>query len=194
MDISLRKAAALQLSISEALKRLRLDGSLIVSIYEADPEARISAARTEFSEAMRRREGLLDALYDLRIRVGEANARSGVDRLLAELARVERDVQLLTGLGQSPVRDAPEILSARIMRLRTREEAPVGRFGTPQAIPETIAMSVFDPADQDRFQSDLRALLRRRQRIKDELVELNAKTTISPSGETLATLTAEELI
>lgn len=194
MDISLRKAAALQLSITEALKRLRLDGSLTVSIYEADPEAKIAAARTEVTSAMGRRAGLLDALYDLRVRVGEANAKAGVDRLLAELARIERDVQLLSGLGQSPVRDAPEILSARISRLRTREEAPVGRFGTPQALPETIAMSVFDQADLDRFQSELRALTRRRQHVKDGLVELNARTTITPAAETVATLRAEELI
>jgi hypothetical protein len=194
MDISLRKSAALQLLITETLKRLRLDGALTLSIYEEDPEARIRTAREEFTETERRRGALLDALYDLRVRTGEANAGAGVDRLLAELARIERDVQFLTQMGQSQIRDAEGILSARIARMRTRDEAPVSRFGAPQALPETIQLSVFEQADLDRFQSDLRALTRRRQGVKDELVELNARTMISPSPETVATLRAEELI
>lgn len=193
MDISLRKAAALQLSIGEALKELPLDTSLTVSIYDQDPEAKISAKATTWASAMTRRAGLLDALYGVRVRMGAANQSAGVNDRLAELARLERDVQLYTQLARQEPREAPEILSARTERLRTREPAPTARFGgsEPQ---ETVEAGIFGQGDIDGFRSELRRLTRRRQTLKDELLELNASTRIGLDPAIVATLEKEELI
>lgn len=194
MLMTLRKAAALQLAITETLKGLKLDGSVPVSVYDPEPNARIDVTLGEFAVLLQRRAGLLDALYTLRTRVGVSNSASGVNWLLAELARVERDVQLYTTLSRCEPRDTPEILLARTQRLRTREEAPTGRFGASQPLPETLQAHIFDQSAIDGFSTELRRLTRRRQQLKDELLELNAKTTIEIGPETADTLRREELI
>ncbi len=194
MEISLRKAAALQLALSEALKQLRLGTTLTLSIYEEAPEARIAAEADAWRATLTRREALLDALYAIRTRVGAANQTAGVDDRLAELARLEKDAQLYGTLAQAEPREAPEILKARTDRLRTREAAPVGRFGGVQEMPETVQVGLFGADRIEAFRSELRRISRRRQTLKDELMELNAATRISLDPTTVATLRAEELI
>lgn len=194
MEISLRKAAALQLSITEALSTLRMDATLTVSIYEEAPEERIRAQAQAWSQALDRRTGLLDALYDIRTRLGEANQSFGVNRILAEHARIERDVQLYVKLSQLDPREAPEILKARMERMRTREPAPTSRFGGAADPQETLQVGLFDHDEIEGFSSELRRLKRLRQKIKDELVELNAASRISLHADTVSILTNEELI
>ncbi|MCA9774826.1 MAG: hypothetical protein KC466_20565 [Myxococcales bacterium] len=77
MEISLRKAAALQLALTETLKQLRLGTTLTLSIYEEAPEARIAAEADAWRTTLTRRGALLDALYAIRTRVGAANQTAG---------------------------------------------------------------------------------------------------------------------
>lgn len=194
MDISLRKAAALQLAIGETLKQLRLGATLTLSIYEDAAEERVLAGSEAWAKTLARRGALLDALYAIRTRVGAANQTSGVDDRLAELARLEKDVQLYTTLAQSEPREAPEILKARTDRMRTREAAPLGRFGGVQEMPETVQVGLFDAERIEGFRSELRRISRRRQQLKDELLELNAGTRVNLDPATVSTLQLEELV
>lgn len=193
MEISLRKAAALQLAINEAIKELPLDAALTLSIYDQDPETRISTKAATWADAMARRAGLLDVLYDVRIRMGTANQSTGINDRLAELARLERDVQLYTQLSRNEPREAADILKARTDRLRSREPAPTSRFGGTE-LQETVQVGLFGQEEIDGFRSELRRLTRRRQQLKDELLELNATTRIGLDPEIVATLQKEELI
>jgi hypothetical protein len=193
MEITLRKAAALQLAIGEALKELPLDTALTVSIYDQDPEAKVSAKVSAWANAMARRAGLLDALYGVRVRMGAANQSAGVNDRLAELARLERDIQLYTQLSRNEPREASDILKARTDRLRSREPAPTGRFGGAE-LQETVQAGLFGQEEIDGFRSELRRLTRRRQNLKDELLELNAATRIGLDPAIVATLHKEELI
>jgi hypothetical protein len=193
LEISLRKAAALQLAIGEALKELRLDTTLTLSIYDQDPEGKITTQVGAWRAAIAVRSELLDALYRLRAQVGAANQSAGVNDRLAELARLDKDVQLYTQLSREEPREAPEILSARTERLRTREPAQPARFGASEP-QETVRAGLFSQEDIDAFRSELRRLTRRRQQLKDELTELNASTRITIDESTVRTLKREELI
>lgn len=193
MEITLRKAAALQLAIGEALKELPLDTALTVSIYDQDPEAKLAAKVSAWEGAMKRRAGLLDALYGIRVGMGAANQAIGVGDRLAELARLERDIQLYTQLSRNEPREAADILKAKTDRLRSREPAPTGRFGGSE-LQETVQAGLFGQEEIDGFRSELRRLTRRRQTLKDELLELNASTRIGLDPAIVATLEKEELI
>jgi hypothetical protein len=192
MDISLRKAAALQVSIAEALKALKLDPSVSVSIHDPDVQGRIEAASDAFQAALARRKALLDALYDIRKKVAEANQSAGVSDLLAHAARVEKDIQSLSDLASVNTRESSGIISARIERMKTREDAPQTRFtGVPQ---DEIRVSLLDEAGKAGFERELRALKRTRQGLKDLLLEANARAEIRLSGATVEILQAEELV
>ena len=193
MEITLRKAAALQLAIGEAIKELRLETSLSLSIYDQDPEAKIATQAGAWRAAMSLRSDLLGALYALRVQVGAANQSAAVNDRLAELARLDKDVQLYTQLSRETPREAPEILSARTERLRTREPAQPARFGSSD-LQETVQVGLFSQEEVDTFRSELRRLTRRRQGLKDERAELNAATRITLDERTVQTLKREELI
>lgn len=192
MDISLRKAAALQNSIAEALKALKLDTAVSVSIHEPDVQGKIEAAKIAWKAAFAQRKALLDALYDIRKKVSEANQTAGVGDLLAHAARVEKDIQSLSDLVTVNTRESSEILSARIERMKTREDAPQARFtGVPQ---DEIRVSLVDDTEKSAFESELRALKRTRQSLKDALLEANARAMIRLSATTVEILQAEELV
>jgi hypothetical protein len=192
MEISLRKAAALQISIADALKALKLDPAVAVSIYEPDVQGKIEAASAAWKAAFARRKALLDALYDIRKKVSEANQTAGVGDLLAHAARVEKDIQSLSDLVAVNIRESSEVLSARIERLKTREDGPQTRFtGVTQ---DEIRVTLVDETEKASFESELRALKRTRQKLKDALLEANARAVIRLSGATVEILQTEELV
>lgn len=193
MDISLRKANALQLAINDALKGLKLDATLTLSIYEPDAEVTVSGALAAWEKARDARANLFDALYEIRRKVGVANDAAGIDALLAEIARLEKDAQFLSGLAGLTPRESREVLSGRIHRLKTREDSSGPRFGA-QALQETVSVSIFEAEAIEGFKAELRQVKRRKQALQDELLELNARTTIHLTEEAVAVLRAEDLL
>jgi hypothetical protein len=191
MDITLRKSSVLQNSITSLLKEMDLSGKIVISMFEKDPEGILASAKQDFEALIGRRKALLDALYDLRVKTGKMNSISGIDDILAQMARVERDSQLLGQLQKNDTRDDPEIVASRLERMRTKEESSLSRFSGPD---DTITMSVFEKEDIKGFQSKMRKLARMRQSLKDALAEMNARNVITLSEETVKTLEKEELI
>lgn len=193
MDISLRKANALQLAITEALKGLKLEATLTLSIYEPEAEATVSEALAAWEKARGTRAKLFDALYEIRRKVGVANDAAGIDAHLAEIARLEKDAQFLSSLVGLAPRESREVLAGRIQRLKTREDAPNPRYGA-QGLQETVSVSLFEAEAIEGFKAELRQVKRRKQALQDALLELNARTTISLSKEAVAVLRAEDLL
>lgn len=193
MDISLRKANALQLAISEALKSLKLDPALTLSIYEPEAEATIAEALSAWEKARGTRGKLFDALYEIRRKVGVANDAAGIDGRLADIARLEKDAQFFSGLVGLTPRESRDVLTGRIQRLKTREDAPSPRFGA-QGLQETVSVSLFEAEAIEGFKAELRQVKRRKQALQDDLLELNARSTISLSDEAVAVLKAEDLL
>lgn len=193
MDISLRKANALQLAISEALKSLKLDPALTLSIYEPEAEATIAEALSAWEKERGTRGKLFDALYEIRRKVGVANDAAGIDGRLADIARLEKDAQFFSGLVGLTPRESRDVLTGRIQRLKTREDAPSPRFGA-QGLQETVSVSLFEAEAIEGFKAELRQVKRRKQALQDDLLELNARSTISLSDEAVAVLKAEDLL
>ncbi|MCE6959588.1 hypothetical protein LAZ40_11025 [Cereibacter sphaeroides] len=192
MKITLRKAHALQTAIGDALKALKLNTAAVFSIYEPDLERKIDEAAAAWKTAAATREALTGALYSIRTLVGAANEAAGVDRLLAEIGRVEKDIQFVGALAIQSPRESKEVLEGRVNRLKTREE-PTGRYAVPTT-QETVTVSLFTEGDVEEFASRLRALKRRKQLLQDELLELNATTSIVLPDEAVEALRREELL
>lgn len=194
MQISLRKAAALQIAISDAVKGLRLDDKVLVSIYSPDTADVIGAASFVHAKAVATRTALLDALYEIRASVGAENQTSGVSARLAQLARMERDVQFYVALSGSAPRDEDHVLDGKMRRLQSREDGVVSPFGRSAPAAEAVTVSLFTEAQIEEFTAELRGIKRRKQALQDELMELNVRATISLSENTVGALRSEHLI
>lgn len=193
IDISLRKANALQLAIADALRSINLEASLELSIYEPNAEAKIAEASDAWKKARVTRGHLFDVLYEIRRSVGVANDASGIDGRLADIARLEKEVQFLTGLTDLRPRDSREVLSGRIQRLKSNEEGPSLHFGT-HGLQETVSACLFEAEEISVFKVEMRQVKRSKQALKDDLLELNARTTIRLSDSAVAVLRAEDLL
>ena len=121
MNISLRKASALQNGINEAIRGIDITANIDINEFQDVAEV-LQAANNKLFENDTRRQRLLLALYNIRGLVGAANAQSGVDTKLATAAFVDKRVSQLEELASNkPVVD-PVVLNGKLEKIRNRKD------------------------------------------------------------------------
>jgi hypothetical protein len=190
MNITLRKAAAVQTAINEAVKALELETSVSVNEFQ-DPEAEISRVASELKTNITRRDSLIGALYEIRSAVNHANYGSGVNDKLAAVARLEKDIQFYNGLAGKTVRMEATVLSGKLAKIKNR---PSDSRTIMYGMDDTVTSSVFDRADIEGFRKAVAAAKKQKQKIQDELLEANVRNEVELSAATVAVLTTEGLL
>lgn len=182
MKISLRKANAIQTSISEAISALGLVTQINVTEFE-NPTEKLEAAKKQFFVDIETRTSLLDALYEIRAAVSATNGSNGVNGLLVILAQNEKDISLYSKLAQTPIQVDRTVMNGKIGKMRERKEDSY-RYGGE----DVVTTSIFSDDDIQEFKSGLATLKKEKQKLKDELLELNVRTEISLSDTVTNTL------
>lgn len=190
MNITLRKANVVQNSINDALKSIEVKLDVQLNEFQ-DAEAVISAANKKLLENDQRRGLLLAAQYNIRGLVGAANAQSGIDLLLTRAAFIDKRIgQLETLTKHSPVTDMV-VIKGKLEKLKNlKDEARSRLYGYG----DTVETSVLYAGDIDRLKNELAGLRKQKQKLNDEILELNIKTEIPLSEEAVATLTKEGIL
>lgn len=190
MEITLRKASALQNAINDAVKGITLVPSIRINEFQ-NAEAEVSKAAQEFNANVFRRVALTDVLYEIRKAVSRANAQAGVNDKLADVAQLEKDVQFFTGLAGNDVREDAVVLEGKLNKIRNRkEESRASIYG----MGEDVSTSVLERKDVDLFRAKAAEAKKAKQKLQDELLELNVRTTITLSGKAVDVLKHEDLI
>ena len=190
MEITLRKASALQNSINDAVKSIELKSSIRINEFQ-DAEAEVAKAAQEFTANVFRRVALTDVLYEIRKAVSRANAQANVNDKLAEVAQLEKDIQFFSGLAGNDVREDAKVLEGKLNKIRNRkEESRASLYG----MGEEVATSVLERKDVDLFRAKAAEAKKQKQKLQDELLELNVRTTITLSGKAVDVLKHEELV
>jgi|688.fasta_scaffold157485_1 hypothetical protein len=187
MQVTLRKANALQASINEALKGLEFTDTVSINEFQKVGEA-FDTASTKFIANVARRLDLTTALYEIRKAVGSANYTASIDSRLAEVARLEKDIQFFTKYASAKVRESDLVLNGKLDKIRNRkEDSYYGRN-------EEVSTSIFTSQEIDNFKNVLAVSKKQKQKLQDELLELNVRTEITLSEQTVATLTKENIL
>ncbi len=186
MLISLRKANALQVAINEALKGLEFKADININEFQK-PEATIEAASKTFFTNVDRRGALLRSLYEIRKAVATANAANDIDNRLADLALLEKDFAFFTSHAKSQERLDAEVLHGKIVKIANRTE-------DSYYAKAEVETSIFTKEDIKTLSSLAVKAKKAKQKLQDELLELNVRTTINLSDEAVATLTAEDIL
>lgn len=187
MEISLRKANALQLALNDALKGMSFPKSVSITEFE-DPEFKIAEATAEFYTSMEKRKGVVDAIYAIRSCVDKANHAHGISEKLSQVAKLERDVQFFTDLAGSKVRQSSEVLQGKIEKMR----AQTGEHSYYRE--SSIDTTIFMKEQIAIFKENAADAKRQKQKLQDDLLELNVRTTISLSEQTVSTLKSVGLV
>jgi hypothetical protein len=188
MKISLRKANALQLAITETISGISFNTDVEITEFEI-PQEVIATRHSEFIANIARRDELNDALYDVRKLVSNANHSSGIDGLLNTIARIEKKVQVVSSLAkQRPMIDE-KIMLGKLEKIRTQaSDQPF--YGQESS----VKTSIVSQADLDKFKSDTAFFKKQKQALQDTLLELNVRTELELDEKTVTVLKTEQLL
>jgi len=189
MNISLRKASALQNSINDAIKGIDLKGQVTLTEFHA-PVMEIDKSTSAFKTNLNRRDSLVKALYDIRKQVSVTNNRVGVDEKLTEIAYLEKQIQNYTELSGFAVREQEAVVLGKLDKIKNRKEDSRSIYGYES----TVSTSVFTEADIRGFKAFVTGAKKAKQKLQDEVLELNVRTDISLSADTVQTLNSEALL
>jgi hypothetical protein len=188
MNISLRKANALQNSINEVIKSL--ESSPVVSLNEfQDAEQEIAQVRDQVMDRLATRKYLYTALYEIRQSVSAANHNSGIDTKLSQVAHQDKLIQLYSVLAEQKVREPSAVVAGKLEKIRTRAESSRLAF-----YESNVDTSVFTQEDLDSFRKEVAQLKKSKQKIQDAILELNVRIEIVLSESTKNVLTSQGLV
>lgn len=190
MNISLRKANAIQNSINDAIKNIKIDLNVELNEFQ-DVESAISKANATLVENDGRRQKLTMALYNIRALVGTANAASGIDTSLAKAAFIDKRIAQLEQLSSATEMTALEVIKGKLDKIKNdKSESRRSLYGYN----DTVSTSVLAKEQIAQAKTEVLNLKKQKQKLNDEILELNIKTEIPLSDDTVATLQAEGLI
>ena len=187
MNITLRKANAVQLSINEMIKSLSFDSS--VQLNEFEPAtAQIDAVRNTFETHRATRAKLVGALYEIRKAVARANADESINDMLAEVAMLEKEIQFNNTYATKSPRLSDAVIEGKLSKLKeAKEDSFYGRGNT-------VDTGIFTKEEVNDFKRTVADLKRQKQKLQDTLLELNVQTEIELDEETVRFLERADIL
>jgi uncharacterized protein YdcH (DUF465 family) len=189
MNITLRKANALQISINDAIKHIKINTSIDLNEFQ-DVNLELQKSNDTLFINDARRQKLLLALYNIRGLVGTANTSSGIDLNLAKAAFIDKRIAQLDDIARLEAMTDIAVIAGKIEKIKNRKEDARSIYGSR----DTVDTTVVTQAQIDQAKNEIKNLKKQKQKINDEVLELNIKTEIPLSDEVVDTLTAEGLI
>jgi len=190
MNITLRKANAVQNSINDAVKNTKIELNVELNEFQ-NVEDVIGKANNTLVENDGRRQKLTMALYNIRALVGTANASSGIDTALAKAAFIDKRIGQLEQLASANELVALDVIKGKLEKIKNlKDEARSRIYGYN----DTVTTSVLSKEQIAQAKTEILNLKKQKQKLNDEILELNIKTEIPLSDDVVATLQAEGLI
>lgn len=186
MQVSLRKANALQVAINEVLKGLEFKADISINEFQ-DPAQELDNALAKFNANVNRRWNLIAALYDIRTKVSEANSKNNIDGLLADLARLEKDLVFFAQFAKANTRTDLKVIQGKLEKIANRTE-------DSYYAKAEVETSIFNEDNLTQFRTYLSDFKKKKQALQDTLLEVNVRTTIELASGTVETLQAEDII
>jgi hypothetical protein len=191
MNITLRKANAVQNSINDTVKNIRVDLTIEINEFQ-NVEDTLSKANNELIINDGRRQNLTMALYNIRALVGTANAASGIDTALAKAAFIDKRIGQLEQLANGTEITSLEVIKGKLEKIKNDKGDNTRR--SIYGYSDTVSTGILSKEQIVQAKTEILNLKKQKQKLNDEILELNIKTEIPLGDDTVATLTAEGLL
>jgi hypothetical protein len=192
MKVTLRKASALQSGIQDAIKAVEVTVKAELNEFEDTAEV-LAKANANTINSDNRRASLTACLYDIRSLVGSANAMNGINDRLAKAAYIDKRLgQLATLVQADAVQDSMVVINGKVEKLKAEkgENSRRSLYGYS----DTVSTGVLTQEQISGFKAQVLDLKKSKQRINDEILELNVRTEIELPTEVEIVLNQEGLI
>lgn len=190
MNLSLRKANAIQNLINDLLKNITIVDTVNLNEFE-DAEALIAGKAQESVNAFQRQVNLIEALYDIRSNVASANNATGITEMLTKIARLDKLIAANQKMAERTVRTSAEVISGKLTKIRNTKED--GRFSMYDRYNE-ISTGVATESNNEVYKRLVADHKREKQRLQDAVLEANVRNEIIIDAMTENTLRTEGLI
>jgi hypothetical protein len=188
MQLSLRKANALQILINDEIKNIVL--STKVELNEFEPAAgAIDKVRVELFNNIDRKAALMNALYSIRELVSDANSATGISKILAKLANIEKLSQMYVLLASSEVKAPDEVIKGKLYKIGTNQTERNMYHSN-----DTVTTSVILQQELITYRERVLSLKKEKQQLSDQLLEKNVSTKIVLDNTVVALLTTANLL
>lgn len=177
MKLTLRKANAVQSAINEAIKSLDLVTQVTLNEFEIVAD-QIQKAREQFFENSAKRSSLVMALYEIRAKVAQANASAGINDFLTNVAYAEKQISHNNMLASKGEQTALQILNGQINKIANAKDEGYGYSR------RDVTTSIFTKEEIDQFCKISSDYKKTKQKLQDQLLELNVQTEIELSAST----------
>lgn len=190
MNITLRKANAIQNSIQETIKNIKISFDLELNEFQ-DVPLELKKANDELVSNDSRRQKLLMSLYNIRGLVGQANTNSGIDLKLTTAAFIDKRIGQLEDFSRAKPMTDLTVINGKLDKIRNRkEETRSSLYG----LNDSVITSVLTDEQINQAKNEIKNLKKQKQKVNDEILELNIKTEIPLSDEIVEILKSEGLI
>jgi len=187
MKLTLRKANAVQAAINEQIKSLDLPTRVELNEFE-EVRDQIQTVRDRFFSHNVTRTKLIDALYEIRRKVAEANAEAGINDMLADVAMLEKNINYNNMLAGKGAQTSLRVLNGRIKK-QAEELSERRMYGF-----DLIETSIFTEEEIEDFRRTAAESKRQKQNLQDSLLELNVQTEIELDEETARFLERADIL
>ena len=191
MNLTLRKANAVQAGINDAIKGIKIEATLELNEFQ-DVVAELKKANDTLFTNDSRRQRLLLALYNIRGLVGTANAQSGIDLKLATAAFIDKRMAQLDELAKLAAVTDLAVINGKLEKIKNDKGETSRR--SIYGYNDTVSTTVVSQEQIDQVKAEIQNLKKQKQKINDEVLELNIRTEIPLSDEVVKTLSEEGLI
>lgn len=184
MQITLRRANAVQASIQEALKSIVLKTEIAIDEFQNVTDTIKQCSEKLYSDIGRQKDLLL-VLYTIREKVGEANANSGINSHLTNVSFISKRLEQLTSFVNATAAQDWNVLDAKLDKIRNAKES---------FYEKTVSTGVLSQLEIDKFKVEILTLKKKKVEISDALLALNVSTSIELDETTVTVLTKENLL
>lgn len=192
MKITLRKASALQTAIQEAVKNIDVTVKVELNEFE-DAQVALATANTKAIQADQRRTTLTKVLYRIRAQVGTSNVESGIAGKLTEAAYIDKRLSQLTALlGTETAQDSMAVIQGKLDKIKNDKGENSRR--SIYGYNDTVSTGVLTQEQVAVFKAEQLVLKKEKQKLNDEILELNVRTEIELSADAVEVLTWEGLV
>jgi hypothetical protein len=192
MQINLRKANAVQAEIKKAISGVKVETNVSVDEFTPDYKSVITTAQESLVKAVRSKQLLIGSLYEIRGKVGAANAASGINEVLTQVELIDAQLAVVTPLANGTLGKELAEIEARLEKAKASPQVDSLRasmYGTNK-----VETSVVTTAVVEDSKDLIKALKREKQSLQDKLLQLNVNTLITLSEETTGVLEEEGIL
>jgi hypothetical protein len=189
IKISLRKANAIQQNMNDLLKTVQVKATVELNEFQ-DVVQTLQAANDAVMAADVRRSDLLMALYSIRATVGVANFQCGIGNRLSHLAYIDKRLHQLESLVSETARLKDlAVVTGQLDKIRNRREEH-RMYGYEN----NVTTGVLQQQQIDSIAGIMRELKKQKQKLNDEVLELNVRTEIELTDEVEVVLVREGIL